>query len=221
MSRPCRVYGCAGHASRFGLYCPAHKSALRRHGHPEQDAITKAELKPYVAQVRRRVARNAENATWSHCEARWRAIVELARGVVAEAERGQAGNRHERSAAAEVVRLGAAIGAVEIMETVFALYLLQEAEPRRFRSDDAFLTQLVRRLRGLVEANAEVWTNKATGQTKRAYRELAPRAAMIIARWVVTALGGVGVHLARLEARDKAEQQASRQELAEAMRDLQ
>ena len=100
MSRPCRVYGCAGHASRFGLYCPAHKSALRRHGHPEQDAITKAELKPYVAQVRRRVARNAENATWSHCEARWRAIVDLARGIIAEAERGQAGNRHERSAAA-------------------------------------------------------------------------------------------------------------------------
>lgn len=201
------------------MYCPAHKSALRRHGHPEQDAITKAELKPYVAQVRRRVASNAENATWGHCEARWRDIVDLARGIIAEAECGRAGNRHERSAAAEVVRLGAAIEAAEIMETVFALYLLQEAEPCRFRSDDAFLTQLVRRLRGLVEANAEVWTNKVTGQTKRAYRELAPRAAMIMARWVVSALGGV--HLARLEARDKAEQQASRQELAEAMRDLQ
>lgn len=220
MSRPCRVYGCAGHASRFGLYCPAHKSALRRHGHPEQDAITKAELKPYIAQARRRIARNAENATWSHCEARWRGIVELARGVIDEAERGEPGNRHERSAAAEVVRLGEAISPAEVVETVFALYLLQEAEPRRFRSDDAFLAQLARRLRGLVEANAEVWTDKATGRAKRAYRELAPRAVAIMARWVVTALGGVGVHLARLEERDRAERQASRQELAEAMREL-
>lgn len=220
MATICRAPGCTAHTTSFGYYCPAHKSTLRRHGHPEQQAITKAELKPFIAAVRRRVEKNAENAVWSHAEARWQVVVDHARGLVAEAESGRAGSSVERRAASEVLRLAADVDARAVMEAVFAMYLLQEADPRRFRSDDAFRAQLVRRVRGLVEANARSWVAPGTGKAKRAYVELAPRAAMNLARWLVDAFGGIGLHLARMEARDREAERARIEELGMALAEL-
>jgi hypothetical protein len=221
MIRPCRVLGCGAHTTRYGNFCPTHKSNLRRHGHAEQTAVTKAELAPLVALVRRRIEKNADNATWTHSEARWQAVVDHAQGIVAKAQRGVPGNRYERTAAREVAVLGGAVTPRAIIETTFAVYLLQEHDPRRLRSDEAFRAQLVRRLRGLTEANMDEWKGSAGGRSKRAQRDIPPKATIIMAQWISEALGGVGVHLSRLEARDREERVARAAGLAEAMRELQ
>lgn len=221
MIRPCRVPGCAASTTRYGHFCPTHKSNLRRHGHPEQSAVTKAELKPFVALVRKRIEKNAENATWAHCEARWLAVADHARGIVAQAQRGLPGNRHERIAAQQVAALADTVSPRDVIETTFAVFLLQDHDPRRFRSDDAFRAQLVRRLRGLSEGNISEWKGTSDGRAKRAQRDIPPKSAAIIGQWIAEAIGGVGVHLARLEERDRKAEQARTAELAEAMRDLQ
>ncbi|MCX5581199.1 hypothetical protein [Kaistia terrae] len=218
MIRPCRVLGCGAHTTRYGTFCPTHKSNLRRHGHAEQTAVTKAELAPFVALVRKRIEKNADNATWAHSEARWQTVVDHARAILGEAKRGVPGNRYERTAASEVVVLGEAVTPRAITETVFAMYLLQEHDLRRLRSDEAFRAQLIHRLRGLTEANVDEWPG---GRAKRLQRDIPPRAVLIMAQWIGEALGGVGVHLARLEARDREARAASAAGLAEAMRELQ
>lgn len=220
MAKVCRVAGCRAHTTSFGNYCPSHKSALRRHGHPEQDAVTKAELKPYVTLVRRRIEKNPESTVWQHCETRWRAVADHARGIMAEAERGQPGFGFERRAAEEVLRLDGTVDSRSVVEVIFALYLMQDADSRRFRSDDAFRFQLVRRVRGLVEGNARSWVDPASGRAKRAYVELPPRAAKSLASWLVDAFGGIGLHLARLEQRDREAEQARNKDLGEALKEL-
>jgi hypothetical protein len=107
--------------------------------------------------------------------------------------------KHERIAAEEVLKLSDAVPPREIVETSLALFMMQELQPRRFKTDRAFRTQLVRRVRGLTDLNAGSWFDNQTSKTKRAYKELTPRAAMVFGQWLAGAFGGVGLHLAKLE----------------------
>ncbi|WP_336488236.1 hypothetical protein [Methylobacterium nigriterrae] len=156
--------------------------------------------------VQARIAKNRANPVWALCEARWHALVADAQHITAR-QGGQAGSRYERIAAQEVVKLAANVEPSAVMESTFAMFLLEDHQPRRFRSDASFRSQLVRRLRGLSEVNAGVWLNPATGRSKRAYRELAPRAVMIIAAWIIEAFGGLGIHLAKLEQEERTARQ--------------
>jgi hypothetical protein len=55
---------------------------------------------------------------------------------------------------------------------------------------------------------------------KRAYRELPPRVSATLAEWIIAALKGVGIILARLEARQREEQQRRAEAMAEAVQHL-
>jgi hypothetical protein len=112
------------------------------------------------------------------------------------------------------------VEAREVIETALAMYLLESYDPRQFRSDAAFRTQLVRRLRGLTEANAGVWYDRSTGKTKRAYRELPPRSVACMADWLVTAFGVVGIYIARLERMDWVKEAEERKALHTALAGL-
>ncbi|WP_244424626.1 hypothetical protein [Methylobacterium nodulans] len=139
-----------------------------------------------------------------------------AKEIVAAYRGGQASYRHERIAAEEVVKLSANVEAREVIETTFAMFLLEDHQPRRFRSDGAFRFQLARRLRGLTETNSGTWVDPSTGRTKRAYHELSPRACEVFSRWVIKALGGVGAHLAKLERDEEEERQRRVNDMHEA-----
>lgn len=84
MAGLCRAPGCGKPATRYGHYCTTHKSRWRRHGDVAQQGVTKEALRPYVALVRARIAKNAGNPTWAACDARWLAIVDHARGILVE-----------------------------------------------------------------------------------------------------------------------------------------
>jgi len=209
-ARTCRAPGCGARTTRYGVYCTTHKSRLRRHGHPEQRSITKADLKPYLKLVRKRIEKNADSPLWAQCEARWQAVVVHAQGILAAYRGGQTSYRYERIAAQEVAKLAADVEAREVIETICALYLMQDDQPRRFRSDDAFRFQLARRLRSLTECNCGFWHDHRTGQMKRAYHDIPPKAVALFSQWVGQSIGVIGIHLAKLE-RD--EEEARRQNI--------
>ncbi|KAA0124287.1 hypothetical protein CIW48_08135 [Methylobacterium sp. P1-11] len=218
--RTCRAPGCGARTSRYGKFCSTHRSRSRRHGHPEQRAITKADLAPYLRLVGARVAKNATSPVWAHCTDRWQAVVEHANRVLIAFERGQPGYRHERIAAREVIKLADHVSSTEVIETTFALFLLEDHQPRRFRSDASFRMQLARRLRGLTHLNAGTWYNHRTGKVQRAYRELTPRAALTFASWVIDALGAVGAALVRMEREEQEAKRCQANSLAEALEAL-
>ncbi|PXW53688.1 hypothetical protein [Chelatococcus asaccharovorans] len=114
-------------------------------------------------------------------------------------------DRHYRTAARELAKLGTSVEADTIVETALAMVVLQSFEPQRFKSDKAFRVQLSRRLRGLTDLNAGLWYDHTTGKMKRAYRELSPKAAVIIAGIITQAFGPAGLRIAQLERMDHEE----------------
>ena len=167
MNRPCRAPGCSSPAaSSFAAFCSPHRSAFRRHGAPDQRAITKAQLKPYLKLVKARMAKNPDSPAWVTLDERWRALEDIARGIVAASPKGRAGSRYERAAAYEVIKLADDVKPRQVVEVATAMVMMWEMEPRQFRSDRAFWIQLARRVRGVTDMNfGERWDNAAgTGE---------------------------------------------------------
>ena len=221
MRRTCRVPGCSmPAASSFAAYCGPHRTALRRHGAPDQKAITRARLAPYLKMVKARIGRNAENIAWVTLDERWRALVDHAEGVLARFASGKAGVRFERMAAQEVVKLAKEVEPRVVVEVTAAMVLMQEFEPRAIRSDAAFWIQLARRVRSLTDLHVgERWDN-VRQRVRRHYREMSPKAAIIMGRWLAEALGVGGQHIARVEQAEREKKAKERVSLHEALRKL-
>ncbi|MDH4981872.1 hypothetical protein [Hyphomicrobium sp. D-2] len=207
-------------ASGFSPYCAGHRANLRRHGEPEQKAITKAQVRPYQTLVRARIAKNPHNPAWTALETRWRALVDHAEHVIAEYERGRAGSQVERLVAREIVKLGNTTEPRIVVEVTMAMVMLREFRPCCFRSDHAFWVQLGRRVRGLSDLNFGERYVHATGKVKRCYRELSPRAAVVLGRWLAETLGIGGLYLARLDRAEHEKQNAEQRDLHKALAQL-
>lgn len=202
MSYICKAPGCSTPAStKFGRYCRPHVAQLRRHGAIGQTSITKAELKIYCHIVNARLDKNKDKPLLPQLEARWRAVISYAEGVREEA-RCKPMVRYRREAAIELLRIGSNVKPSDVIETVLAMYVMQDQDPRRFKGDQAFRTQLVRRIRGLTRLNADSWIDGKTGKRKLVYRDLSQRTVTIMSSWIAEALGPAGIMFARLERRD-------------------
>ena len=114
--------------SRYSVYCSRHQSRLRRQGDVTQEAISKAGLNTYLKWVRERVAKNPESPAWGRLEARWRVVVEHAKGIVAEFRSGKAGIRYMRKAAEEVIKVAEAATPRDVIETVLAMSMMEELD---------------------------------------------------------------------------------------------
>lgn len=218
--RTCRAPGCTGRTTPYGVYCNAHKTRAKRHGAVGQEAITKLALEPYRARVRAKVETNAHSPLWTILEARWEGVVETARRTMATYLSGRPMSRYERMEAAEVVKLAENVSCKEITETTAAMFLMADREPRRFASDRAFRTQLVRRVRGLSEVNAGTWFDHRTGKVKRVYRDLPVKTTLLFAQRLVEAFGGVGVRMVHLEQERLSVSQEMARTYREAMEEL-
>lgn len=221
MNRTCKVPGCSTPAaSGFSPYCSAHRTNFRRHGDPDQKAVTKTHVKPYLDLVTARIAKNPHSLAWITLDARWRALVENAESTIAEYERGRAGSRIQRLAANEIVKLGKTVEPRAAVEMTMAMVMMRELNPCLFRSDRAFWVQLARRVRGLTDLNYGERYVHATGKVRRCYRELSPQAGIMLGRWLAETLGVGGLHLARLEQADHKRQIAERRDLHDALSNL-
>jgi hypothetical protein len=221
LPRPCRVPGCNRRAaSSHAAYCASHRTANRRHGDPNQKAVTKAQLAPYLKIVKARIAKNPEHIAWVALDDRWRALVDHAEAVVAKAMSGAAGVGWHRLAAQEVAKLAKAVKPREVVEVVAAMVAMWELEPRAFRSDDAFWLQLSRRVRSLTDLHiGERWDFKRN-RVRRCYREMNPKAAVQVGRWLAEALGAGGQHIAKVERAARENKAKETRELYEALRTL-
>lgn len=219
----CRVPGCCKPAEGYGQYCNTHKTHDRRHGHPQQEAITKVMLKPFVKVVGGRRKKNPEASAWKKMEGQWLALADRCRNDHAALLRGGAHHRPTRVACQEVVKVANAVadgGAVGVVDVVLAMFLMRDQQPHRFRADDAFVYQVVRRVRALADMNVGVWCNPVTGKNQRAYRDVPPQVVEIMGRWIVEALGPAGVYMAKLERRDDEEHKARSVDLMQALGEL-
>jgi hypothetical protein len=217
----CRVPGCGQPAaSRFAAYCSVHKARMRRHGAVDQQGVSKADLAPYLKRVRARINKNEYSPVWTTLDARWRAVEDHAEQLLAAYYAGRPGPRDERQAAHEVRKLAADVEARAVVETALAVVMMMEMEPRRFRTDAAFRSQLVRRVRALTDVNFGERYDHHTGRVKRVYRDLAPRASAILGQWLVETLGSAGLHVARLERKEMEEKAQEREAFHTALREL-
>ncbi len=207
--RTCRVPGCTETTTKFGAYCSTHKAVMRRHGDPRQEGVTKAQLEPYVKLVEARIAKNTANPVWSQLDDRWQVLTQSAGAILSAYHNGRPGLRHEVRAASEISKLSQNVEPRKIIVAALAMYVMLDQEPRRFRSDAAFSTQLVRRVRGLSDVNVGEWYDDKSGRTRRVYRELPPRVVEVIRGWLIAVLGPVGIKLAALE---REEQEARQRE---------
>jgi hypothetical protein len=177
-------------------------------------------LKPYLKLVRARIAKNPENVSWVTLDNRWRALVDHARAIMSDYYKGRAGSRFERAAAFEVLKLADDVAPRAVVEVTVAMVMMRELELRQFRSDRAFWMQVARRVRGITDLNfGERWDH-ARGRVRRCYRDLTPRASLILGQWLVETLGVGGQHLARLQQVEWERASKERRELHESLSKL-
>jgi hypothetical protein len=216
----CRIPSCSGRTSRWGIYCNAHKARNRRHGHPLQETITAAALGPFAKAVGTRRSRNPQSEAWRILDARWFALMDCCQRCVDGYLAGVPTLRHHVQAAKELLTVGQQVEAHRAIDVVMAMYLFHHARPRSFKSDVAFVHQVVRRVRGLADVNAGSWFDPSTGRTKRVYRDLPPRATVEMGAMLVKAFGAAGLQMVRLQHRDDEQNRAEAQALHQAMESL-
>lgn len=173
-----------------------------------------------MERVRARASKNVDNPVWSLLEGLWHDLGRQAQSVLAFHQQGRPGAAHERRAAQEIVKLTTSVEPKEAIETVLAMVMMWDQEPRRFRSDAGFQSQLVRRVRALADMNIGVYFDDSSGRAKRVYRDLPPRVVKTMADWIIKVLGGPALQIARLEVRDREAEGRRRQELQDALADL-
>jgi hypothetical protein len=219
MTKACAASGCSSPASsRYGRYCDHHRARFRRHGHPEQQSIRGADLAPYLQLVQKRIDKNPESPAWSQLAERWLLVLGQARAVRSLWEKGKPGNRYARLAANEVERLALSVDALRVIKTCIATFMLRDFDPRRFKSENAFRTQLVRRVVRL--APSRLVGHPAKGVPKIGYGELAPKTVAVIAEWLISAFGAASLRLASRERKDHEKAIAAIADLASSLDSL-
>lgn len=216
----CRITGCGLATSGYSTFCATHKRRQRRHGHPAQAGVAVHELKPLQSRVRARMEKNAGNPTWHILRSRWEALIGIAKGEMMRWQGGAPMSRYEVEAWANVEKIGVAASETEIIETVLAMYLLQEENPHRFRSDAAFSGQLVRRVRALAPVNIGESYNHKTGKIRRVYRDAKPKTVAILAGLLQETFGAAGLIVARLEKQEVGKKTEEQQALHLALEEL-
>jgi len=218
--KPCRLIHCAAEAGGYGTLCYTHKRRFRRHGHPEQDSITVQELKPLRKRIKARMALNKTNPAWQLLRDRWTAIEEHAKRLTASYANGSPFNVYEREAWMNIEQIASYAAINDVIEISLAMYLLQEERPGRFKSDLAFNSQLVRRVRSLAPSNTAEYIDYKTGRTKRVYRDAKPKTIAIVAHVLKETFGVAGLTVSRLERSELSKHRQEQAALHAALGDL-
>lgn len=196
----CSAPGCSRRASGYSPLCRTHFSHKRRHGDVGQQRVTRARLQPHLNLVRTFIARNGDDALWAKLETLLTATVREAGGIVAEARSGRPFHRPTAFAAAELVRVAETVPARAIVETVAAVAIMLEREPRGFKSDDAARVQTSRLFRALSPATKRTYVGR-DAKVRTITRDLRMDVATALGRMLLEALGPIGFRIAETAAR--------------------
>lgn len=213
--------GCHKPTTRWGTLCSTHRNRQRRHGHPNQTGVTKAELKPYVEIVKKRKARNQNSLLWVTLQSRWEQLIDNARLTLKDYLNGKAMSRHIVKTSKELVNLHETAEFDEISQTALAMFILQRQQQTRYRDQNSFLHQLTRRLRGLSDINAGTWFDHSTGKVKRVYRDLPARTSQQFGQAIIDVFGLAGAILAKKEIEEATAKHLEKQAIINAIKELQ
>lgn len=221
MPRTCYAPGCSENAAGYSTLCRQHKQAQRRHGSPTQLSVTSHELRPYVALVDARKAKNPNSEAWAILEARWGVVVDASRSTLKRYAEGQVSQRYAVQAAHHIRNVADNVEPWEVVKTALAMFILRDQHPRRFTSDEAFDFQLVRRVLRLAPTNAGTYWDQQDGKAKRVYRDVPPRTIRTMAAPLKDAFGASGLMLAAKEREEVQQGADERKRLTDALGELQ
>lgn len=186
-----------------------------------QEGVTVHDLRPYLALVELRKAKNPGSEAWAILVARWGVVLDHAQATLQRFSEGHAGGRVERLAAYHLAKVGEEVEAWTVVKTALAMFIMEEQRPSRFSNDDAFDFQLVRRVRGLAESNAGQYWDHKEQRTKKVYRDIPPRVMQAMAQPLKMAFGAPGLTLAAKEREDIQRVNDERKRLTNALEGLQ
>lgn len=128
-TRTCAVPGCSKLCGPrvYSPYCPAHRKALRCHGHPEQRPVTFYELAPHMTAVRGVVKRNPDSEAWAIVGTRWGHLLEQAEPIAAAPASGLPFHKPTWQAADMLLKVAAVADAAKVREVMLALYQIGRA----------------------------------------------------------------------------------------------
>jgi len=199
MTKQCAAPGCGEQAGTFSTHCERHKQAQRRHGHPLQAGITGQALQPYLERVEARRKRNKDSNAWTLIDDQWATLRAHAESVQEQWAVGHAMNGMEVRACALLQAMAGAVAASAVSDVNLAMWLMRDAEPRRFRSDKAFDFQLARRTLALAPRAAGSYWSQKEGRLRKVYREVPPKVTEMLGRMMRDAYGLAGLALAAKE----------------------
>lgn len=198
--RECKANGCIIRAHGYSSYCDKHKRNLARHGHPYQIGVKKADLKPYIAEIRSFLERNHHGKAQAVISDAWGRVVQDAHRFVDRANQGHPFISYEMQAYRAILSLDSEQSAETIGVLLIAMGFWYQDDPRFWRLDEGFRFQTIRMLLRLNPREAQYqWRN---GNMERSrFRETPPRT--IKALWDIvypTGFISYGVEIAKRKA---------------------
>lgn len=213
--RECKATGCYMKAHGYSTYCEKHKRNLARHGHPHQIGVKKADLKPYINEVRAFLERNHKGKAEAVISEAWERVVQEAQRFLDRANQGRPVISYELQAYQAILSLAGEQDAMTIGVLLIAMGFWYQDDPRFWKLDEGFRFQTVRMLLRLNQREASYqWRN---GKMERSrYREMPPRTIQALWRIIYpTGFIAYGVEIAkRKEAAREAKQRMTERERA-------
>lgn len=198
----CRTPGCQGVArSNIAVHCEKCRKRVRASGDARQVTVRKPELRPYIEVARAAVSRGSVPLIRSSLDQIAAHLRDHCQRYVDAYHRGTPSNRHMVAACSEILKVTKTAEPEEIALVVAGMYLMHDADYRRFPSDAGFDGQLVRQVRSLHGIAMGRTVTLATGKDRGWYKTLSLQATQLIATYLKEAYAGFVTHITRAERR--------------------
>ena len=201
MTHLCAAPGCTADHARDSRYCDAHRTRLRRYGHPLQRAVHPRNLEPFACRIASRLPDDGEVRRL--LEVRWSSLLEavkvtattgLLRVPFGSPSSDRPATARQREAARRFLTTAASTTAREVGDIVIGLTILRAVHPETFVDETTFHFIVARRFLGLSRHNA---TSARTGSTT--YRSYPAPVVLPIAEWLLLVFGEVADRMAAAE----------------------
>lgn len=202
MSHLCAAPGCTADHARADRYCAAHRTRLRRYGHPLQRVVTARDLQPFACRIASRLPDDGEVRTL--LTERWSKLLGVVETVATsgvyrvpfdDPASDRSATSAERDAARRLVTTATKTNAKDVADLVIGLAILRAVKPETFADDRAFRFMITRRFFGLSTSNAA--RHLVTKSTT--YKTFPPGLMLAVAAWLWSAFGEVAVRIADME----------------------
>lgn len=211
--KTCTAPGCTTTTVGYSQYCANHRATMNRHGHSEQTAVKRKELATFEGIVRKYLTFNPDAGAWDVLDQMWLEATREARKLVDAFSRGTPMSKHRLAAAREILKTDRDCDWKEVMAVVAAAWMLQETQPSRFKSDNAFRVQVARLVRQIVPRGGNRYLDQKGIESKKA-PYIAAKQSIAFGQILIEIFAPLGIRLLELEKAEDKRKQKMQRELA-------